>query len=238
MNMKDNLQRIMMMSKPQHQENSYSPDQRQSPSYSTDFSASSSLSLMSMLIGKAKKKVTMPAIEFKQVEIRLLQDGVLANAMLKHMNIKERVFLSQGLATITTEERKLDVYLDTAPPTPFTHDVRLDYQALRMAFPMLEIMVVCYNPKDDWEDKRGEEKYPDEVSESGDESLVTSWEDNNEYNLARVSWAIATFFSLYIRSSGYHVDDRLPRVIMYDKFRKVLLPPFHWSDDRMPSPVP
>ncbi|PBK70588.1 hypothetical protein ARMSODRAFT_973914 [Armillaria solidipes] len=39
-----------------------------------------------------------------------------------------------------------------------------------------------YDLEDGWEDERGEEGYPDEVSESGDEPLDTSWEDNNEYD--------------------------------------------------------
>ncbi len=36
--------------------------------------------------------------------------------------------------------------------------------------------------EDGWEDERGEEEYPDEVSESGDEPLDTSWQDSNEYD--------------------------------------------------------
>ncbi|KAK0192003.1 putative zinc-finger-containing protein [Armillaria mellea] len=39
-----------------------------------------------------------------------------------------------------------------------------------------------YDLEDGWEDERGEEEYPDEVSESGDEPLDTSWEDSNEYD--------------------------------------------------------
>ncbi|KAK0192190.1 hypothetical protein F5146DRAFT_493580 [Armillaria mellea] len=39
-----------------------------------------------------------------------------------------------------------------------------------------------YDLEDGWEDERGEEQYPDEVSESGDEPLDTSWEDRNEYD--------------------------------------------------------
>ncbi|KAK0441803.1 uncharacterized protein EV420DRAFT_1485539 [Desarmillaria tabescens] len=39
-----------------------------------------------------------------------------------------------------------------------------------------------YDLEDSWEDERGKEEYPDEVSESGDEPLDTSWEDSNEYD--------------------------------------------------------
>ncbi len=39
-----------------------------------------------------------------------------------------------------------------------------------------------YDLEDGWEDERGEEEYPDEVSESGDGPLDTSWEDSNEYD--------------------------------------------------------